>query len=66
ALAAVRLLGRRRAVESVSGPERLQGEWWSTSPYARDYYRVRLQQVGELWLYRDAQQGGFFVQGLFD
>lgn len=65
-LSTVQLLGRRRAVEGVWGPERLAGEWWSQTPFARDYYRVQLREVGSVWMYRDGQSGWFFVQGLFD
>jgi protein ImuB len=65
ALRWVSLAGRRRRVESVWGPERLVGAWWEEG-YARDYYRVQLEGVGTLWVFRDGQDGGFFAQGVFD
>lgn len=66
ALVHVTLAGRRRRVESLFGPERLSGGWWSPEPYARDYYRLQLEGVGQLWVYRDARDGSFYAQGIFD
>ena len=48
------------------GPERLAGDWWSEQPYSRDYYRVVLEGVGALWIFRDGRNGQFFAQGVFD
>jgi protein ImuB len=57
--------GRRRRVESIWGPERLVGAWWEQG-YARDYYRVQLEGVGTLWVFRDGLDGAFYAQGIFD
>lgn len=65
ALVWVNVAGRRRRVESVWGPERLVGAWWEEG-YARDYYRVQLEGVGTLWVFRDGQDGAFYAQGVFD
>jgi len=65
-LQAIYLLGRRRKVTALFGPQRLAGEWWSEQPYARDYYRVELEDVGALWLYRDGKDGRFYAHGMFD
>ncbi len=62
----VTLLGRRRRVESLAGPERLTGGWWASEPFARDYYRVHVEGVGALWVFRDGRDGGFYIQGMFD
>lgn len=62
----VTLLGKRRRVESLAGPERLTGAWWAPEPFARDYYRVQIEGVGALWVFRDGQDGDFYVQGMFD
>jgi protein ImuB len=63
---AVTLAGKRRRVESLTGPERLQGGWWSPEPFARDYYRLQLEGVGQLWIFRDGADGAFYAQGVFD
>jgi protein ImuB len=65
ALQWVNVAGRRRKVESVWGPERLVGAWWEEG-YARDYYRVQLDGVGLLWIFRDGRDGAFYAQGVFD
>lgn len=65
-LLAARLGGRRHRVTAMTGPERLGGEWWSETPYSRDYYRVHLEGLGPAWVFRDARDGRFYLQGLFD
>lgn len=64
-LTALRVGGRARAVLALSGPERLRGEWWS-SPFDRDYYRVRLESLGDCWVYRDGRDGRLYLHGFFD
>lgn len=66
ALVTVTLAGRRRKVESLTGPERLVGSWWSPDPFSRDYYRLQLEGVGQLWVFRDGNDGAFYAQGVFD
>ena len=60
------LLGKRRRVMAMAGPERLGGEWWAQDPYSRDYYRVHFEGLGPAWVFRDARDGRFYLQGLFD
>ena len=62
---ALRVGGRARSVLALDGPERLRGEWWS-SPFDRDYYRVRLESLGECWVYRDGRDGRLYLHGFFD
>ncbi|MFT3707346.1 MAG: DNA polymerase Y family protein [Archangium sp.] len=62
----VLLAGRRRKVEQLIGPERLVGSWWSPEPFTRDYYRLQLEGVGQLWVFRDGKDGAFYAQGVFD
>jgi protein ImuB len=64
-LTALRVDGRPHAVLAFAGPERLAVEWWS-DPFDRDYYRVRLEGLGDLWIYRDGRDGRLWVHGLFD
>ena len=66
ALRSAHVLGRRRKVLSVAGPERLGGQWWTQTPFQRDYYRVHLEGLGAAWVYRRSGEGEFYLHGLFD
>jgi protein ImuB len=62
---ALRVDGRARGVLAMEGPERLRGEWWA-GPFDRDYYRVRLEGLGDCWVYRDGGDGRLYLHGFFD
>jgi protein ImuB len=62
---ALRVDGRARPVLAMEGPERLRGEWWA-APFDRDYYRVRLEGLGDCWVYRDGGDGRLYLHGFFD
>jgi protein ImuB len=64
-LTALRIGGEDRAVLSAEGPERLAGEWWSER-FDRAYYRIRIEGVGECWIYRDGADGRLYLHGFFD
>jgi protein ImuB len=64
-LTALRLDGRARSVLAMEGPERLRGEWWA-APFDRDYYRVRLDGLGDCWIFRDGGDGRLYLHGFFD
>jgi protein ImuB len=64
-LTALRVGGRDRAVLALEGPERLAGEWWAER-YDRDYYRVRLEGLGDCWVFRDGGDGRLYLHGYFD
>lgn len=57
--------GRRIPIARARGPERLSGEWWSASPFARDYWRCESDELEqEFLLYRDRE--GWKLQGWYD
>ncbi len=64
-LTAVRVGGRDRTVLAFEGPERLAGEWWSER-FDREYFRVRLDGLGDCWIYRDGADGRLYLHGFFD
>jgi protein ImuB len=64
--ASFQLGGARHQVTNASGPTRLEAEWWTDEPLARDYYEVVTEAGGRYWMYRDRKSGGFYLHGVFD
>jgi protein ImuB len=48
----------------LSGPERLQGNWWKT-PSARDYFLAQRNDYMRLWVFLDLHKKQWFVQGIY-
>ncbi|HEY3447572.1 MAG TPA: DNA polymerase Y family protein [Myxococcales bacterium] len=65
-IVAVRIGPKRHVAASVRGPERLAGEWWRGPGFARDYYRTLVAGLGGCWIFRDGQDGRFYLHGYFD
>ncbi|MEA2625954.1 MAG: protein ImuB [Candidatus Binatota bacterium] len=53
-------------VVTLAGPWRLQGEWWSEAPLARDYYDAELTDGAVYRIYREHQGGRWFAEGTYD
>jgi protein ImuB len=49
-----------------AGPWRLFGEWWGEAPFARDYFDVELSDGGVYRIYRNLDDGGWFLDGIYD
>jgi protein ImuB len=67
-LAALRGRPRWRGAELAleQGPERIESGWWDGADVARDYYRARAADGGELWVFRTRQKpAAWFLQGFF-
>ncbi|MBN2797930.1 MAG: DNA polymerase Y family protein [Deltaproteobacteria bacterium] len=50
-------------VREALGPERLEGEWWTESPFARDYWEVEL---GGRWAWIFSEGDRWYLHGWFD
>ena len=48
------------------GPERIETGWWRGPSQRRDYYRVETQDGAWLWLFRQINDGVWFLHGWFD
>lgn len=48
-----RLYHQRRALEILSGPERIETRWWSGADLRRDYYIAREEGGSRLWIYHE-------------
>jgi hypothetical protein len=57
--------GERVSIAHAAGPERLSGEWWTGEGYRREYWRCEAA-VGELLVFQDREEGGWYVQGWYD
>jgi hypothetical protein len=62
----VRARGFGGRVVHVGGPWRLQGEWWTGDPCAREYYDVELTDGGVYRIYRDERTGQWVADGVYD
>ncbi|MEM7479193.1 MAG: DNA polymerase Y family protein [Planctomycetota bacterium] len=58
--------GKWEQLHSVCGPERLESGWWRGPSVRRDYYRVETKEGGWWWIFRDLQNGKWFLHGMFD
>ncbi len=54
------------SVRVASGPWGLEEDWWSSDRLERDYWDVELASGGLYRLYRDRQNGDWFVDGIYD
>jgi protein ImuB len=67
--AAVACSAFRAAVLWSAGPWRASGEWWNQQPWAREEWDIAVQLNGSLAVYRvyrDAADGGWYVEGAYD
>ncbi len=49
-----------------AGPWRLRGEWWTTDPFAREYYDVELTDGGVYRIFRDVRERRWLADGVYD
>lgn len=55
----------REPLELVEGPERIDTGWWDGRAQKRDYYIARNRDGQWCWVFRQPQQEGWFLLGLF-
>jgi protein ImuB len=60
-----RLRSPLKGVTLTSEKERIEGGWWDGFDIRRDYYRARDHNGRHLWLFRNLQDGEWYLQGLF-
>jgi protein ImuB len=51
--------------EPAAQPRSASGAPWG-GPFDRDYYRVRLEGLGDCWVFRDGGDGRLYLHGFFD
>ncbi len=57
--------GRLRAAIACVGPQRISGEWWEQA-FERDYYDVETSEGGRYRVFRDLENGGWYLQSIVD
>ena len=57
--------GQWRQIVTVAGPDRISGGKWEEA-YAREYFRVVSVDGRLVWIYRDARDDRWFIQGSWD
>jgi protein ImuB len=62
----VELEGRWCEVTGRMGPERIAGEWWSDSQYARDYWQLELTDGRRPWVFHDRKRDEWRLHGWFE
>ena len=67
-IVAVRWRNDWYAVAAASGPEPIGAPWWRRDDVGReiagrDYWRVRLEGVGDFWIFHASSRGEWYLQG---
>lgn len=57
--------GEWRRFATVAGPDRVSGGQWD-SPYAREYFRGVTTEGSLVWIFRDAREDRWYLQGWWD
>lgn len=58
--------GEQKRVVNCWGPERLETAWWRGPCVKRDYYRVETESANRFWIFRQLDDGQWFLHGSFD
>lgn len=62
----VRAQAIQGSVSHCAGPWRTSGDWWTTTPWARDDFDIEISGGAVYRLYRDAMSGRWFLDGYYD
>jgi protein ImuB len=58
--------GEEHRIVRLWGPERIATGWWRGQDVQRDYYIVATQRGPRFWIFRQPQDGRWFLHGCFD
>jgi len=53
-------------VRVASGPWRVEEKWWSEAAIDREYWDVELSDGGLYRIFRDARNGAWHADGIYD
>lgn len=57
---------REHKLTGAVGPERLETAWWRGRDVRRDYYRVTSETGEQFWIFREMNDGRWYLHGVFD
>ena len=57
--------GQEYLVAAAAGPERLETAWWRGRDVRRDYFRIAAETGEQFWVYRAADDGRWYLHGMF-
>ncbi len=58
--------GLQSPVVATFGPTKINTEWWSNTPVARDYYEMETEDGGRYWVFKKDEDGKYYLHGIFD
>jgi protein ImuB len=58
--------GQEHRIARAWGPERIETGWWRGRSIARDYYRIETTTGRRYWLFRELDNGQWFLHGIFE
>lgn len=61
-----RWAGTDYGIASARGPERIETGWWRGQDVRRDYYAVLTRQGTRFWIFRQRDDGRWFLHGCFE
>jgi protein ImuB len=59
------LAGEKHEVVGQAGPERIEAGWWRGKTVRRDYWRVVTASGQRFWVFRQLENGRWFLHGEF-
>lgn len=57
--------GREHVIARASGPERIETAWWRGGDVRRDYFRVTSESGEQFWVFRELNERGWYLHGMF-
>ncbi len=57
--------GREHVIARAAGPERIETAWWRGGDVRRDYFRVTSETGEQFWVFRELNDSGWYLHGIY-
>ncbi|MCH7873370.1 MAG: hypothetical protein IID33_16865 [Planctomycetes bacterium] len=57
--------GREHVIVRAAGPERIETAWWRGGDVRRDYFRVTSETGEQFWVFRELNERGWYLHGVY-